>query len=159
MRWRVSRAPTHNICPYDGCPVVFAPAKGLTDFADTYQFPPIPHIGAREEPRHEYFLTLYPNLVISTGAEHVLVAMVLPLSPVRCEASTILLFDPSVAAGSEADTIRGIYEEAVRQDSVVMEAVQKARRSPAFPSQFYSPAWDTLHYHMTQMILDDLETP
>ena len=129
------------------------------DFADTYQFPPLPHIGAREEPRHEYFLTLYPNLVISTGAEHVLVAMVLPLSPGRCEVSTILLFDPSVAAGSAANTIRGIYEEAVREDSVVMEAVQKARRSPAFPSQFYSPAWDTLHYHMTQMILDDLETP
>ena len=129
------------------------------DFVETYKHPALPHIGASEEPEHEHFLTLYPNLVVSTGAEHMLVAMVLPLAPGCCEVSTAYFFEPSAAADPMVGTMRELYGQAVREDTRVLEAVQKARRSPAFSSQFYSPAWDTLHHQMNQLILDDLEKP
>jgi hypothetical protein len=35
--------------------------------------------------------------------------------------------------------------------------VQRARRSPAHRSLFYSPFWDQMHYDFNKMVLKDLE--
>jgi hypothetical protein len=43
------------------------------------------------------------------------------------------------------------------EDDRVCEAVQRARRSPAHRSHFYSPYWDQMHYDFNKMVLDDLE--
>jgi hypothetical protein len=43
------------------------------------------------------------------------------------------------------------------EDDRVCEAVQRARRSPASRSLFYSPFWDQMHYDFNKMVLNDLE--
>ena len=39
------------------------------------------------------------------------------------------------------------------EDNAICESVQRARRSPAFESQFFNPFWDKPHYVLTQMFL------
>ena len=44
-----------------------------------------------------------------------------------------------------------------KEDNRICESVQRARRSPAVDSQFYSPFWDAMHYTLSNLILDKLE--
>ena len=44
-----------------------------------------------------------------------------------------------------------------KEDNRICESVQRARRSPAVNSQFYSPFWDAMHYTLSNLILDKLE--
>ena len=44
-----------------------------------------------------------------------------------------------------------------KEDNLICESIQRARRSPALDSQFYSPFCDAMHYTLTNLILDKLE--
>jgi hypothetical protein len=47
--------------------------------------------------------------------------------------------------------------EAQREDDLICEAVQRARRSPAHRSFIHSPFWEEMHHDFNNMVLDDLE--
>ena len=47
--------------------------------------------------------------------------------------------------------------KASEEDDAICELVQRARRSPAHRSHFYSPFWDRMHYDFNRMVLGDLE--
>ena len=49
------------------------------------------------------------------------------------------------------------FHEAYREDGIIIEAIQRGRASPVSGLHFYAPFWDEQHYHLNQLLLDDLE--
>ena len=63
--------------------------------------------------------------------------------------------DPAYLEGQAASLASGY--SGPKEDNRICESVQRARRSPAVNSQFYSPFWDAMHYTLSNLILDKLE--
>lgn len=131
-------------------------------FAGTYPSLGIPHLGGDGgRPDKSAFTTLYPNFYFSIMPDFIEVALAIPDGPemtrerkqfrVHSDAAT----DPEFV--DSAKQMVGGFEQAAEEDGRVCEAVQRARHSPIFSEHFYSPFWDTLHHHFTNMVLDDLE--
>jgi len=133
------------------------------DFQNTY--PPIeaPHLGkdSAQEPERETFGTLYPNFYVSASSQFIEVSYVLPMGPNKSESNVSYHFQRDVAIASKAidermAVVKG-FLEASAEDGRIIEAVQKARKSPAYQQKFYAPFWDEMHYYFSNLVLDDLE--
>jgi choline monooxygenase len=108
-----------------------------------------------------YILNIYPNATFLAFPTHIRISILAP----EDAGNTRWLIASYYADGSARDPV---YKE-MRQRSIdgstrarveddqVCEAVQRARRSPAYRSLFYSPFWDQMHYDFNKMVLDDLE--
>jgi len=102
-------------------------------------------------------VNMYPNWAITVLADQARIAFMLPEGPELCQQSIATFFDQSIAATPEHAAARyrassgGVKARA--EDNAVCESVQRARRSPAFESQFFNPFWDKPHYVLTQMFL------
>jgi hypothetical protein len=81
----------------------------------------------------------------------------LPEGPESCRQSIATFFDESIAATPEHAAARhrasSAGVKARLEDNAICESVQRARRSPAFESQFFNTFWDRPHYVLTQMFL------
>lgn len=132
-------------------------------FQQTYTEVPAPHLGLSEDkkPSVGYFGSLFPNLHI--GALGTLVHFIIgvPIGPGRTQTIRAQFYDRNFANAPDMVPVReellmGLHQ-AGAEDSRICEAVQKARHSPAFESQYYSPFWDSMHHRFSQMILEALE--
>jgi choline monooxygenase len=142
--------------------------KGLefefSKVGSTYPVVNFPRIKTRVEKSPvelAYILSIYPNCTFLAFPTHVRISILAPDDA----ANSRWLIGSYYAEGSAKDPA---YQE-MRQQSIdgstrarneddrVCEAVQRARRSPAYRSFFYSPYWDQMHYDFNRMVLDDLE--
>jgi choline monooxygenase len=108
-----------------------------------------------------YILNIYPNATFLVFPTHVRISVLLPEDAGHSQ----WLIASYYGAGSARDPA---YKE-MRQRSIaattrarieddrVCEAVQRARRSPAHHSHFYSPFWDQMHHDFNKIVLNDLE--
>ena len=103
----------------------------------------------------------YPNWVVTMLGDAARVALFLPDGPERGTQVVATFFDRDGAADPEFLEDR---QKALRagilargEDNRICESVQRARRSPAVNSQFYSPFWDAMHHTLSNLILDKLE--
>ncbi|MGA2564458.1 MAG: SRPBCC family protein [Steroidobacteraceae bacterium] len=108
-----------------------------------------------------YILNIYPNATFLVFPTHVRISVLLP----EDAGNSQWLIASYYADGSARDpaykemrrrSIEGSARARVEDDRVC-EAVQRARRSPAYRSHFYSPYWDQMHYDFNKMVLNDLE--
>jgi choline monooxygenase len=107
-----------------------------------------------------YILNIYPNATFLVFPTHVRISVLLPEDAGHSQ----WLIASYYAAGSARDpayqemrqrSIAGTTRARIEDDRVC-EAVQRARRSPAYRSLFYSPFWDQMHYDFNKMVLNDL---
>jgi choline monooxygenase len=108
-----------------------------------------------------YILNIYPNATLLAFPTHVRISILAP----EDAGNSRWLIASYYAGGSARDpaykemrqrSIGGSTRARVEDDRVC-EAVQRARRSPAYRSLFYSPFWDQMHYDFNNMVLNDLE--
>jgi choline monooxygenase len=108
-----------------------------------------------------YILNVYPNATFLFFPTHVRISILAP----EDAGNSQWLIASYYADGSARDpaykemrqrSIDGSARARVEDDRVC-EAVQRARRSPAYRSLFYSPFWDQMHYDFNKMVLNDLE--
>jgi choline monooxygenase len=133
------------------------------DFKETYGEiqPEALHLGHGESPPQKAsFSTLYPNLYFANAPEYIEIGLALPDGPERTRDRRIYLLQKDAAtdldSGLERRELVALYGEAAEEDAAICEAIQKARRSPAYSQRFYSPFWDELHYRFTQLVIRDL---
>ena len=104
---------------------------------------------------------VFPNWVTTVLGNAARIALFLPTGPESGQQMVVTLFDRDGATDPELiqdriqSTRAGIL--ARKEDNRICESIQRARHSPAFDSQFYSPFWDAMHYTLTNLILDRLE--
>jgi choline monooxygenase len=110
-----------------------------------------------------YILNIYPNSTFLAFPTHVRMRILIPESAGNSQ----WLMASYYADGSAGDprylemrnkSVAGSCRAGL-EDDAVCEAVQRARRSPAYSSHYYSPFWDKMHYDFNIMVLDDLERP
>lgn len=133
------------------------------DFQNTYPEFPFPDLSRNEfqQVDYGYFGTLFPNLHVGMFRTLIHLIISLPDGPGRTHTQRAQFYRKEAATSSAylearietANEFRGAGIE----DGRITEAVQKARRSPAFQSQYYSQFWDQMHYQFTQLVLDQLE--
>ena len=142
--------------------------KGLAfesaNVSNTYpavDFPRIKSRAAGLPVTTSYILNIYPNATVLAFPTHVRMSILAP----EDAGNTRWLVASYYADGSARDpaykemrqrSIDGSARARVEDDRVC-EAVQRARRSPAYRSLFYSPFWDQMHYDFNKMVLNDLE--
>jgi choline monooxygenase len=142
--------------------------KGLAfesaNVSNTYpavDFPRIKSRAAGSPVTTSYILNIYPNATVLAFPTHVRMSILAP----EDAGNTTWLIASYYADGSARDpaykdmrqrSIAGSARARVEDDRVC-EAVQRARRSPASRSLFYSPFWDQMHYDFNKMVLNDLE--
>jgi choline monooxygenase len=108
-----------------------------------------------------YILNIYPNATFLAFPTHARISILVPMDV----GNSRWLVASYYAQGSARDPAyksmrERSFEGSARarvEDDRVCEAVQRARRSPAHRTHFYSPYWDQMHYDFNQMVLDDLE--
>ena len=133
------------------------------EFPDLYPEFPFPDLSRSESQQADqgYFGTLYPNLHVGTWRTLIHLIISLPDGPGRTRTHRAQFYRKEAAADAEhldarKEVIRSV-RMASNEDGRITQAVQRARRSPAFDSQYYSQFWDEMHYRFTQMVVDDLE--
>lgn len=106
---------------------------------------------------------LYPNLAVGIAPNSLTFTIIDPLSADRTRLRNYYYVHRDVAPGPEAladleETI-AIYEGARIEDDVVVESVQRGRRSASFASTPYSTFWFGLLRDFHRQIRDDLLRP
>ena len=133
------------------------------DTGSTYDAIPLPHAGVRREhpPETGYFATLYPNLVVPVLDAMVKVNICLPRAPDETFLQHLSFYHPDALARADfldvEREVREMFHEVYREDQMAIEAVQRARGSPAWRQHFYAPFWDEQHHYLNQLVLADLE--
>lgn len=136
---------------------------GMADFARTYESGgATPHLGKDrgKPPAHGYFITYFPNLVMPFRRNMFRVNICLPEGPARTRLLHCGYFHPDAPGHPEFPdyhrTLVGRYRTAYAEDGAAVEAVQRARHSPAWTQHFYAPFWDIQHHHLNRLVADDL---
>ena len=104
---------------------------------------------------------VFPNWVTTVLADTARISIFLPHGPGAGTQVVATIFhrdgarDPALARDRMQAAKKGIL--ARREDNAICESIQRARQTTAFDSQFYSPFWDSMHYTLSNLILDRLE--
>jgi choline monooxygenase len=108
-----------------------------------------------------YILNIYPNATFLAFPTHVRISILVPEDVGNSKWLIASYYTDGSARDPAYQQARTrSFEASARarvEDDRVCEAVQRARRSPAYRSHFYSPYWDQMHYDFNQMVLHDLE--
>jgi choline monooxygenase len=108
-----------------------------------------------------YILNIYPNATFLAFPTHVRISILVPEDVDNSRWLIASYYADGSARDPAYKQIRErSFEGSARarvEDDRVCEAVQRARRSPAYRTHFYSPYWDQMHYDFNKMILNDLE--
>jgi Rieske 2Fe-2S family protein len=104
---------------------------------------PFPLLDDDERSRHKGEL-VYPNLLLSLSAEHVVAFRLLPDGAARTTVVCDFLFDPSEIARDEFDPSDAMefWEVVNRQDWSICESVQRGMGSRAFICGWFAPMED-----------------
>lgn len=104
---------------------------------------------------------MFPNWVITIVNQNARLALFLPEGPGAGTQMVASYFhgeaasDPSLVDARDKAAGAGVI--AREEDNRICESIQRARHSPAVDSQFYCPFWDSMHYTLSNLILDKLE--
>jgi choline monooxygenase len=108
-----------------------------------------------------YILNIYPNATLLAFPTHVRISILAPEDAGNSQWQIASYYNGGSARDPLYKEMRqrsiGGSTRARVEDDRVCEAVQRARRSPAHRSLFYSPFWDQMHYDFNKMVLNDLE--
>jgi choline monooxygenase len=125
-------------------------------FGDLGSLPPILRKDGSVNPTNS-IVNMYPNWVVTVLGDHARMTFMLPDGPELCTQYVATFFDQSVASTEETagdrQTAWRLGVKARAEDNKICESIQRARRSPAFNSQFFNTFWDTPHYVLTRMLL------
>ena len=138
---------------------VFGFSYAESDVAQTYPPVDLPHIGRGRRPERGFFLQIYPNLSVAVMDTLIAPVIQFPERPDRTRVRGATLVRRQAAAPDCAHKRRvadELFAEAAEEDTAVMEAIQRSRRSPARDQGFYAPFWDEPQYLFANRILDDL---
>jgi phenylpropionate dioxygenase-like ring-hydroxylating dioxygenase large terminal subunit len=135
------------------------------DFSETYELEELPfkHLGGDNKtlPKNAFIGSLFPNLHFAVFPYFIHFIITFPVSAGRTQTIRAQFYETETASNlSFYEDRLDIMEEfcqAGREDGHITEAVQKARHSPIFEQQFYSPFWDQMHYNFSNQVLDALE--
>ncbi len=132
------------------------------DFPDTYGEIPFPRLerNCAQPIEHGYFGTFMPNLHMGMFANLVHLIISNPIDPGHTETLRAQFYRGEAAKDPNLAEAREIYAagfvQAGEEDGRITQAIQTARKSPAFPSQYYSAHWDEMHYRFSQWLLDQM---
>lgn len=132
------------------------------DFPTTYGDIPFPRVDKDPQApiEHGYFGSFLPNLHVGVFANLIHLIISNPIGPGRTENQRAQFYaadaaaDPALLAAREGFATG--FAIAGEEDGRITEAVQRARTSPAFDSQYYSAHWDEMHYRFSRWVLDHL---
>ena len=135
------------------------------DFAETYELEELPfvHLGTDPEhpPENSFIGSLFPNLHMAVFPSFVHFIISQPVSAGQTRTLRAQFYSAESATDpellEERLAIQADFQQAGEEDGRITEAVQKARRSPVYTQQYYSPFWDGMHYHFTNTVLTALE--
>ena len=118
------------------------------------------HVSFRQPPTNGYFLTYYPNLVIPIRWNMAQANICIPEAAGRTRVYHMSYFHrhapKSDAFADYHQRIVGGFTKVRAEDGRAVEAVQKARHSPAYQSHYYAPFWDAPHHPFNTLVADDL---
>lgn len=142
---------------------LMALAYEMADFARTYESGGMtPHLGKTpgKPPSRGYFITYFPNLVMPFRRNMFRINICLPEGPARTRILHCGYFHRDAPVHPEFSayhrTLVGRFRTAYAEDGVAVEAVQRARHSPAWSQHYYAPFWDIQHHHLNRLVADDL---
>ncbi len=130
------------------------------DFPSTYGDIPFPRV--EKDPQmpieYGYFGSFLPNLHMGVFANLIHLIISNPRAPARTENQRAQFYQKAAAADPGLLEARAQFAAgfaiAGAEDGRITEAVQRARNSPAFESQYYSARWDEMHYRFSQWVLE-----
>ena len=130
------------------------------DFPTTYGDIPFPRL--EQDPRipieHGYFGSFLPNLHIGVFANLVHLIISNPQGPTRTENQRAQFYKRTAATDptllNAREQLAAGFAIAGEEDGRITEAIQRARTSPAFESQYHSARWDEMHYRFSQWVLE-----
>ncbi|MEM7016376.1 MAG: SRPBCC family protein [Pseudomonadota bacterium] len=134
-----------------------------SDFTQTY--PPLPFPELAKDPgtptTYGYFGSFMPNFHFGVFSNMMHFIISLPDGPGRTITSRAQFYRAEAATDNTLEPVRQEFAlgfvEAGQEDGRITEAVQRARRSPAFNSQYYSERWDYMHYRFSQWVIEQFE--
>lgn len=137
------------------------------DFAETYELDELPlnHLGVDPNtlPEQAFIGSLFPNLHIAVFPYFIHIIISQPISAGVTHTLRAQFYESESAVDPEVAEVReelqADFQGAGIEDGRITEAVQKARYSPAFEQQFYSPFWDQMHHTFSNRVLDALDQP
>ena len=108
-----------------------------------------------------YILNIYPNWALLVFPTHWRARILVPRDAENSRWFIASYYDAGAAhdpahLAMRKKSLAGSIK-ASEEDDAICELVQRARRSPAHRSHFYSPFWDRMHYDFNRMVLGDLE--
>ena len=147
----------------EGALLAFAHSR--RDSGETYDPVRLPMAGhdIAVRPERGYFTTLYPNVNVPLLDAFAKVNIALPAGPGATELQHLRFYAPEALADAafqeEERRVQGVFDLFHREDRLVIEAVQSARRSPVWRQHYYAPFWDALHHRFNQLVMVDMEHP
>ena len=132
------------------------------DSGDTYDPINLPTAGhdPSRQPAVGYFSTIYPNINVPLLDAMIKVNIAIPVSAGETRLLHLRFYRPEALADprfqTEEHAIQNLFDVIHGEDRVAIEAVQQARRSPAFSQHPYAPFWDILHHYFNQLVMRDL---
>ena len=104
---------------------------------------PFPDLDENERTRHKGEL-IYPNLLLSCSADHVMALVLWPLAADRTRVTSELLFAPDevVRDDFDPDDAGELWDLVNRQDWAVCESVQRGMSSRAYRQGWFAPMED-----------------
>ncbi|HKE70622.1 MAG TPA: aromatic ring-hydroxylating dioxygenase subunit alpha [Nocardioidaceae bacterium] len=104
---------------------------------------PFPDLDENERTRHKGEL-IYPNLLLSCSADHVMALVLWPLAADRTRVTSELLFAPDEAGRDDfdPDDAGELWDLVNRQDWAVCESVQRGMNSRAYRQGWFAPMED-----------------
>ena len=104
---------------------------------------PFPDLDANERTRHKGEL-IYPNLLLSCSADHVMALVLWPLATDRTRVTCELLFAPDEAARDDfdPDDAGELWDLVNGQDWAICESVQRGMTSRAYRQGWFAPMED-----------------
>jgi choline monooxygenase len=133
----------------------------VTNTYPAVEFPKIKSKRTGKPVEASYILNIYPNSTLLVFPTHWRARVLVPQDAEHSQWLIASYYDGGAARdpaylAMRQKSIAGSIK-ARDEDDGVCELVQRARRSPAHQSHFYSPFWDRMHYDFNRMVLADLE--
>jgi len=146
----------------EGCLVAFSHKREKT--MNTYASSSLPtaaHDPSRK-PALGYFSTIYPNVNIPLLDSMIKINIVIPISPGETRLMHLRFYRPEALASEnfqeEEQAFQKMFHAFHMEDKIVIEAIQKARRSPVWQQHYYATYWDSLHHYFNQLVIKDMVT-
>jgi len=129
------------------------------DFPNTYPALPFTNLAKVETEPTEvgYFGSFMPNLHFGVFSNLIHFIISNPVAPGLTTTQRAQFLASDAATSPELLEARRMiargFVAAGSEDGRITEAVQKARQSPVYQRQYFSPRWDVMHHRFTRWVM------